>query len=120
MKISYFCHISFQYEDICYFDLFNLSSLCIQRNIRPLKWSFSFIFKQITANQINMGNKKIYHISPQYADKCHFDLFNVPNLCTPRNIRPLKWSISLIFKQITVNQIYMGNKKMSHFSSVCK
>ncbi len=59
MKISYFCHISLQYEDKCYFDLFNLSSLCILRNVRPLKWSISFTFKQIIVNQINMGNKKI-------------------------------------------------------------
>jgi hypothetical protein len=76
--------------------------LCIQRNIRPLKWSISFTFKQIIVNQINMGNMKISHfchISLQYADKCHFYLFKE---CIQRNIRHLKWSISIIFKQIIV------------------
>ncbi len=74
-KISHFCHISLHYADKCHFYLFNLSSLCIQRNIRPLKWLISFTFKQIIINQINKGNTKISHfchISLQYADQCHF------------------------------------------------
>ena len=47
----------------------------------------NFIYlKQMTVNQINMGNMKISHfchISGQYADKCHFDLFSVLDLCIP-------------------------------------
>ena len=87
----------------------------------------NFIYlKQMTVicvNQINMGNMKISHfchISLQYADKCHFDLFNLSDLhvYTRGNISPLKWSISFISKQITANQINMGNMKISHFCHI--
>jgi hypothetical protein len=47
MKILHFCHISLQYAYQGQFDLFNLSDLCIRRNIRTLIWSISYIFKQI-------------------------------------------------------------------------
>jgi hypothetical protein len=59
-----------------------------------------------------MGNMKISHfchISLQYADKCHFYLFNLSDLHIRGNISPLKLSSSLYFKQIIVNQINMGN-----------
>jgi hypothetical protein len=36
-KISHFCHISLRYANKCHFDLFNLSDLSIQTNVRPLK-----------------------------------------------------------------------------------
>jgi competence CoiA-like predicted nuclease len=109
-KISHFCHISLQYADKCYFHLFNLSDLHIWGS--PLKLSSSLYFKQIIVNQINMGNMKIshfYHISLQYANKCHFDLSNLSDLHIRGNISPLKLSRSFYIKQIIVNQINMGN-----------
>jgi hypothetical protein len=75
--------ISLQYADKCHFDLSNLSDLLIRGHISPLKMSSSFYFKQIIVNHINMGNMKISHfchISLQYADKYHFDLFNLSDL----------------------------------------
>ena len=83
MKISHFCHISLQYADKCHFDLFdlfNLADLHIRGNSSPLKLSSSFYFKQIIVNQINMRNLKISHfchISLQYIDKFHFNLFDL-------------------------------------------
>jgi hypothetical protein len=59
-----------------------------------------------------MGNMKISpfcHTSLQYADKYHFDLFNLSDLQIRGNINPIKLPGSLYFKQIIVNQINMGN-----------
>jgi hypothetical protein len=70
------------------------------------------ILNKSNVNEINMGNMKISHfchISLQYADKYHFDLFNLSDLHIRRNISPIKLPGSLYFKQIIVNQINMGN-----------
>jgi hypothetical protein len=68
-----------------------------------------------------MGNKEISHfchISLQCAGKCYFDLFILLDIHIRGNVSPLKLSISFYFKQIFLNQINMGNMKISHFCHI--